>query len=493
MCKCKKGGTMKKRMAGLLLAAGTLMANSLFAETHLMLDMGMKLPFAVADITRKDSGTTTELGKVTKWAECDEDFRFKLETDRRAGVELNFKPRFKQEGGVSDCRLDTYFGWFKPTESLKIVAGTSDERHWFKGSEERLVEKFGEITIIDCHGDNELGVYYGLITDPLAARKWDKNFVWGHEAGSIRWDRSYGWSSSQLGNGVEGQGTNLQFIYSKGDRGFFASAVLVGNYTPGSDKTKTVEWTNSSWDEENSDHSVSWIPEPQFRVGYGFRSGSVELIYKAPHLGNNVVAAFWQPRLLRDKLAGTFGVTFANDIADGSDKYKKRSNEFTAFAFDARVQYQVSENLRAKIFLNYSQVTPGDNNAANDISKQFGESVYHYKDYKGNTIGNKAERGFYAVSSIGYAIPDYGTVNLDGGLYWRDLDNNDGFELGENFLTVKGSWTYYFMKGVGFSLGGAWYHHINIGDYGKKINGTVYDGIKDEITLGSYVIIKLGL
>lgn len=484
---------MKKRMAGLLLAAGTLMANSLFAETHLMLDMGMKLPFAVADITRKDSGTTTELGKVTKWAECDEDFRFKLETDRRAGVELNFKPRFKQEGGVSDCRLDTYFGWFKPTESLKIVAGTSDERHWFKGSEERLVEKFGEITIIDCHGDNELGVYYGLITDPLAARKWDKNFVWGHEAGSIRWDRSYGWSSSQLGNGVEGQGTNLQFIYSKGDRGFFASAVLVGNYTPDSDKTKTVEWTNSSWDEENSDHSVSWIPEPQFRVGYGFRSGSVELIYKAPHLGNNVVAAFWQPRLLRDKLAGTFGVTFANDIADGSDKYKKRSNEFTAFAFDARVQYQVSENLRAKIFLNYSQVTPGDNNAANDISKQFGESVYHYKDYKGNTIGNKAERGFYAVSSIGYAIPDYGTVNLDGGLYWRDLDNNDGFELGENFLTVKGSWTYYFMKGVGFSLGGAWYHHINIGDYGKKINGTVYDGIKDEITLGSYVIIKLGL
>ena len=484
---------MKKRMAGLLLAAGTLMANSLFAETHLMLDMGMKLPFAVADITRKDSGTTTELGKVTKWAECDEDFRFKLETDRRAGVELNFKPRFKQEGGVGDCRLDTYFGWFKPTESLKIVAGTADERHWFKGGEERLVDKFGEITIIDCHADNELGVYYGLITDPLAARKWDENFVWGHEAGSIRWDRSYGWSSSQLGNGVEGQGTNLQFIYSKGDRGFFASAVLVGNYTPGSDKTKTVEWTNSSWDEENSDHSVSWIPEPQFRVGYGFRSGSVELIYKAPHFGNNVVAAFWQPRLLRDKLMGTFGVTFANDIADGSSKYKGRENEFMAFAFDARVQYKFNEKLRAKLFLNYSQVMPGDKNTTNDISKQFGESVYHYKDYKGNTIGNKAERGFYAVSSIGYAIPDYGTVNLDGGLYWRDLDNNDGFELGENFLTVKGSWTYYFMKGVGFSLGGAWYHRINTGDYGKKINGTVYDGIKDEITLGSYVIIKLGL
>ena len=486
---------MKKRLFGALLAAGTLATGSVYGETHLMLDMGLKLPFAVADITRKDSGTTSELGKVTKWAECDEDFRFKLETDRRAGVELNFKPRFTQEGGVKDCRLDTYFGWFKPTESLKIVAGTADERHWFKGAEERLVEKFGEITIIDCHGDNELGVYYGLISDPTAIKKFDKNAVWGHEAGSVRWDRSYGWSSSQLGNGVEGQGTNIQFIYSKGDTGLFASAVLVGNYAPGSDKIKTVEWTNNSWDKEekDKDNSVSWIPEPQFRIGYGFRTGSVELIYKAPHLGNNVVAAFWQPRLMRDKLMGTLGVTFANDVADGSKKYKGRENEFKAFAFDARVQYKFNDKLRAKLFLNYSQIMPGDNNATNDISKQFGESVYHYKNYKGETVGNKAEKGFYAVSSIGYTIPDYGTVNLDGGLYCRDLDNNDGFELGENFLTVKGSWTYYFMKGVGFSFGGSWYHHINTGDYGKKINGNSYDGIKDEITLGSYVIIKLGL
>lgn len=483
---------MKKRLMGALLAAGTLAAGSVFAETHLMLDMGIKVPFAFADVVSKDSGTTSELGKVTKWDKVDDDFRFKLETDRRAGMEINFKPQIKQDGGVGECRLDTYFGWFKPTESLKIVAGTADERHYFKGSEERLLEKFGEITIIDCHADNELGVYYGLITDPLAARKWDKNFVWGHEAGSIRWDRSYGWSSSQLGNGVEGQGTNLQFIYSKGDRGLFASAVLVGNYAPFSNKTKTVEWTNSSWGKEESDNNVSWVPEPQFRLGYGFRSGSVELIYKAPHFGNNVLAAFWQPRLMRDKLIGTVGVTFANDVADGSEKYNKRENEFMAFAFDARVQYKFSEKLRAKLFLNFSQVMPGDKNATNDKSKQFGESIYHYKDYKGETVGNKAENGFYVVSSIGYTLP-YGTLNLDGGLYWRDLDNNDGFELGENFLAVKGSWTWWVVNGAGFSLGGSWYHHINTGDYGKKINGNKYDGIKDEITLGSYVIIKLGL
>ena len=196
---------MKKRLLGALLVAGTLTAGSLFAETHLMLDMGIKVPFALADVVSKDSGTTTELGKVTKWPEFDGDFRFKLERDRRAGMEINFKPKIKQEGGVGECKLDTYFGWFKPTDSLKIVAGTADERHYFKGSEERLVEKFGDISIIDCHADNELGLYYGLITDPTAIKKFDKNAVWGHEAGSIRWDRSYGWASSQLGNGVEGQ------------------------------------------------------------------------------------------------------------------------------------------------------------------------------------------------------------------------------------------------------------------------------------------------
>ncbi len=482
---------MKKCLKKFLFVAGTFMANSLFAETHLMLDMGIKVPFALSDVVVKDSGATSELGKVTKWADSSEDFRFKLERDRRAGLELNFKPKFLQQGGVGDCRLDTYFGWFKPTESIKIVAGTADERHWFKGSEERLVDKFGEITIIDCHADNELGVYYGLITDPTKILSFTKNDL-GHEAGSIRWDRSYGWSSSQLGNGVEGQGTNLQFIYSKGDRGLFASAVLVGNYAPLSNKTKTVEWTNSSWGKDDADNSISWIPEPQFRVGYGFRSGSVELIYKAPHFGNKVVAAFWQPRLLRDRLGRTLGVTSANHIADRSAKYNGRENEFTAFAFDARVQYKFTEKLRAKLFLNFSQVMPGDNNATNDISKQFGESVYHYKDYKGEQVGNKAEQAFYAVSSVGYDLP-YGSVNLDGGLYWRDLDNNDGFELGENFLTVKGSWTWWVMNGVGFSLGGSWYHRINTGDYGKKINGTAYDGIKDEITIGSYLTIKLGL
>ena len=86
---------MKKRLLGALLAAGTLTAGSLFAETHLMLDMGLKLPFALVDVVSKDSGTTTELSKVTKWPEFDGDFRFKLERDRRAGMEINFKPKIK--------------------------------------------------------------------------------------------------------------------------------------------------------------------------------------------------------------------------------------------------------------------------------------------------------------------------------------------------------------------------------------------------------------
>ncbi|MBR4630233.1 MAG: hypothetical protein IKO57_07305 [Treponema sp.] len=475
---------MKKCLAGFLLAAGTLMAQSAFAETHLMMDMGIKIPFALTDVVVRDSGTTSELGKVTKWAESSEDFRFKLERDRRAGLELNFKPKFMQQGGVSGMNLDTYFGWFRPTDYLTVVAGTSDERHWFKGFEERLVNKFGEITIIDCHADNELGVYYGLIANPL-----EYGGVWGHEEGSLKWDRSYGWSSSQLGNKPDGQGTNIQLIYRGAETGFFSTLALVEHYFPGSSNKNEYEYTNSKWGKEDAENSVAWIPEPQLRVGYGFRNGSVELIYKTPHFGNNIFAAFYQPRLLRDRLVGTFGFTFANDISDGSEKFNKRANEFTAFAFDARVQYKFSEKLRAKLFLNYSQITPGDNNKGGAFGS---DKTYHYLDYKGERVGNEAERAFYAVSSVGYDLPR-GTVNLDGGLYWRDLDNNDGFELGENFLTVKGGWTWWIIDGVGFSLGGSWYHRINTGDYGKKINGTSVDGIKDEITLGSYFIIKLGL
>ena len=473
---------MKKCFTKVFLFAALLLSSTAFAQTKFMLDMGLKMPFALADILVKNSGTSAEFGKVTL-SEATDDFRFKLESPQ-AGVELNFKPKFIPQGGVSSMNLDTYFAWYKPTDTFKITAGTSDERHWFKGNEERLVEKFGEITIIECFSDSELGVYYGIIGNPLV-RDGSAWRSWGHEEGTVRWDRSYGWSSSQLGNKPDGQGTNLQVAYKKGETGFFATGVLVEHYWPKSSNPMEYEWINSGWVNDGSDNnfSLSWIPEPQFRVGYGFRSGSVELVYKSPHFGNNVVAAFWQPRLFRNKLAGTVGVTFANDFSDGSEIYNKRKNEFTALAFDARFQYNFSEKLKAKVLLNYSMVIPGENNS---------NTGWHYQDYQGNTVGNLAEMGMFAVASVGYSLP-LGTINVDEGIYIRDLDNNDGFQLGENYLTTKASWTWWIVPGAGFSLGGAWYHRLNTADYGKKIRNYVMDGIKDELRLGAYVMVKLGL
>jgi len=477
---------MKKYAKMLLALAGMFVAENLTAEVRFHLDMGLELPFAFTDVVSKESGTTSELGKVTK-NESSADFRFKLE-DERKGVELNFKPKFKPQGGVSVMDLDCYSAWFKPTSTITVSAGTSDDRHWFKGAEERLVEKFGEITIIDCYADNELGVYYGLIANPLLRNK-DESFwrPWGHEEGTIRWERSYGWASSQLGTG-----TNVRVAYGNGERGLFATGALVERYWPNSGNQDEYEWNNSSWDSGDK-NSFIWVPEVQGKVGYAFRNGSVELIYKTPHFGNNIVSLFYQPRLLREKLIGTVGFTFANDVADGSAKYHGRANEFIAFAFDARAQYKISEKLRAKLFFNYSQVTPGDNNAYQD-GHEFALTSprYHYLNSDSKKVGNKPEQGMYVVSSLGYAL-ETGMLNLDLGYYMRDLDNNDGYNVGENYLTLKGGYTWDIIPSVKLAFGGAWYHRVNTSDYGKDLNGYTMDGIKDEFTLGSKVIIKLGL
>ncbi len=485
---------MKKTLFGILLAACTLSGGA-FAETHLMMDMKFKMPFALVDMTSRTSGLTTEFGKVTL-GEASDDFRFKMESDRRVGVELNFKPHFMPQGGVSGFNLDTYFAWFKPMDNLTVTAGTSDERHWFKGNEERLVEKFGEISIIDCDADNELGVYYGLISNPLLKSSSEAFWrPWSHREGTVRWDRSYGWSSSQLGTKPDGQGTNLQLAYRQGETGWFATFVLVEHYWPDSSNENENEWINSRWISNASDsgNATKWIPEPQFRVGYGFRNGSLELVYKSPHFGNNVAAVFWQPRLLRDKLVGTIGATFANDVADGSSLFNGRKNQFNAFAFDARFQYKFSESLRAKVNLNYSLLAPGDINAYSDDNElALASPRYHYKDAKGNIVGNLPEQALYVIGSVGYTLP-LGSVNFDAGLFMRDLDNNDGFALGENFLTLKGSWTWWILNGAGISVGGAWYHHLNTADYGKTIRTFTMDGIKDEFRLGAMVMVKLGI
>lgn len=477
---------MKKYAKMLLALAGMFVAENLTAEIRFHLDMELDLPFVAVDSVVKDSGTTTEFGKVIKY-ESSADFRFKLE-DERKGIELNFKPKFKPQGGVSGMDLDCYSAWFKPTPTITVSAGTSDDRHWFKGAEERLVDKFGEITIIDCYADNELGVYYGLIANPLLRNSYESFWrPWGHEEGTIRWERSYGWASSQLGTG-----TNVRVAYGNGERGLFVTGALVEHYWPNSGNQAEYEWNNSKWGTEDK-NSFICVSEVQGKVGYAFRNGSVELIYKTPHLGNNIVSIFYQPRLLREKLIGTVGFTFANDVADGSAKYNGRANEFTAFAFDARFQYNINRKLRAKLFFNYSQVTPGDNNAYQAGHEYALTSPrYHYLNSDGKKVGNKPEQGMYVVSSLGYAL-ETGILNLDLGYYMRDLDNNDGYNVGENYLTLKGGYTWDIMPSVKLAFGGAWYHRVNTSDYGKNLNGYTMDGIKDEFTLGSKVIIKLGL
>lgn len=69
----------------------------------------------------------------------------------------------------------------------------------------------------------------------------------------------------------------------------------------------------------------------------------------------------------------------------------------------------------------------------------------------------------------------------------RDLDNNDGYDYGENFLAVKAGWNLWLGNGAGFGIGGAWYHYCNTGDMSKTANF-----VKDSVQVGAYFEVWLG-
>ena len=470
-----------KRSSKFLVTASiaTTILGGVYADPHLKISAGFKLPFAAADIERKEKSATRKFGEVAAWEPC-EDFKFEFTTEN-SGVVVNLKPRVGRDGtaylsnngyGTYTSSIGEYSAWFDPIKSLRVSFGTSDERHWYKGTDERVNNKPGEITIIDCDDDSKTGVYYGLIGQSLgqddngnAKIAWDG----GRKGGSVGSNTAYGWDSCDIGGA-----TNLRVSYKQdpeGEDGFFAKAALVQH---GKQDDNSNIWSNY----DNTSYNSYWVPEVQAEVGYGIDGvGSIEAIYKTPSQGANVAAVYFQPRLLDGDLLGTLGFTFANNTNKGygasTKNHSNTANKFTAFGIDARLQYNVSEKLKTFLYVNYSQITPGKHGEA--------PSAWNYTDKDNEYVDGKAETGGYVIGSVGYTLP-VGYVNLDAGVYFRDLDNNDGYDLGENFSALKGSWTYWCANGAGVSLGGAWYHRLNTGDYDK----TGIDGALDEIKLGAY-------
>lgn len=472
-----------KKQIGACVLAGSLLAGAAFADPEMKVSAGFKLPFTAVDFTRFGKGSATCWGDPSNW-EPSEDFKFDFHSDS-AGVVINFKP-FAGDNYAKDSEfdkkglnVDEYSAWFNPIDNLRVSFGTSGERHWFQGVDERVNNKPGEISIIDCDDDSKTGLYYGIV-----GRQWKGSWKGGFDTSSISGIRAataYGWNSSEIGGG-DSKGTNLRVVYGDQQNGLFAKAALV--------KHNSVEkdmWSNQyAW--ESGDNRNYWISEVQGEVGYAWDTGSVELIYKTPKQNANVVAVYYQPRLLYGNLIGTLGFTFANDTTKGHSgndwwggKVSRDANEFTAFAVDARFQYNVSEKLKTYLYFNYSQINVGDDNALfGAVDGKYSGYTPNGSDYSSKVNGKSvgAEQALYAVASVGYTLP-LGYVNLDAGLYMRDLDDNDEMDVGENFTTVKACWTYWFGNGAGIGLGGAWYHALNTGDM-------VDAGYKDNLRIGAY-------
>lgn len=472
------------------------------ADPALSINGGFKLPFGLLQVDGTKEKAMTTFLDPDMWTGWDaQDFRFNFHSDY-AGININLRPDLwsattdNNGQNMGKLGIKEYSAWFSPFEGFTVSFGNSEERHWYKGTDERVNNNFGEISIIDCDNDSKTGVYYGLIGDPTKGfdSKKDGNILgrngWG--IGDIGQDtvnaRMYGWDSAAIGSNFA---IGLRASYAQGEDGFFAKLAL-SKYRSAENKEGFQSFVT-----DKRTNSIDLIAGIEAEVGYAFENaGSIELIYKTLTLGNNVLAAYWQPRFLDGALFGTLGVTGVFDVRDGSSKYYQDTangswnngnplnvsrngdgvaNKFNAFAVDLRLGWKPTDKLSLLLYGNFSMIKPGDEGEA--------PSWAHYTNKKGQIVDD-AELGGYVVASVGYQLP-IGSVNLDAGVYFRDIDNNDGYDMGENMLVVKAGWTNWLPGGAGVGIGAEWYHALNTGDLAA-------DKPKDRFWLGAYLEVWLG-
>lgn len=451
------------------------------ADPALSINGGFKLPFGLVTMAGYEDRLETNFLDTCMWTGWDaQDFRFNFHSDF-AGININLRPNLgaattDNNGDVTGkLGIKEYSAWFSPFEGFTVSFGNSEERHRYKGTDERVNNKPGEISIIDCDNDSKTGVYYGLIADPTQWHDFAKDGRilapngWG--IGDIGQDtvnaRMYGWDSAAIGSNFA---IGLRASYSQGEDGFFAKLAF-SKYRSAKDKDGFQNFIT-----DTDTNPVNLIAGIEAEVGYAFESaGSIELIYKTLTLGNNVFAAYYQPRFLDGALFGTVGVTGVVDVRDGSSKYQGVANKMNAFAVDLRLGWKPIDKLSLLLYGNFSMIKPGDEGEA--------PSWAYYTNNKGRIVDD-AELGGYVVASVGYQLP-IGSVNLDAGVYFRDIDNNDGLDKAENMLVLKAGWTNWLPGGAGIGIGAEWYHALNTADLAPGEQ-------KDKFWLGAYFEVWLG-
>lgn len=457
-------------------AALAAAAASLQAEGGLRVEMGFKMPTMLFKTTvKKDGGSNTNLFELADWT-FGEDLKLTISSDR-AGIFYKFSPKFDKDGLNNTFSALEYNAWWFPFPGMQIYAGTTEDRHWFRGGDERLNNKYGEVSIIDENDvDKGTGFFYNMILDPLkdpgtGGTFGDYGWGWqGSPGGTFnKWkgtQHAYrmllGWDSADIGgqNALTVRTRWYQGGFSD-SKGFFVHTALVQH---GIDANK-VFWHNDS----DEDDQVSWIPEINAEVGYVFEdmvsmnAVSLQAIYKTRAKGHNIFALYAQPRLFQNRLKGTAGVTY---VFNRDSKSYTNMGDFDALAIDLRLMYQVTDSFKLTWYGNFSMFMPGE-----------GEG-FDYRDVNAKLVDGDNEFAFYTIFSFAYDFRRYGILNLDFGLYLRDIDNNDGFDVGENFTSLKLGWTKWLAGSAGIGVGPEWNHHLNTGDFDKGNHNWQTDEIK---------------
>ncbi len=404
----RTGGYMKKIIGAML--AGSLLAGMAAADPAFKLQYRMRGD--VVKQTTKDAGKTTTVMDLDLYGANKDNFNI-TSTTEAAGVSLTIQPQVNGDGETS-FGIDEYWGWVTVVDGLTVKAGAFDDR------------------IVDRLNTNKTDL---VLLDSL------KPGLWGSLKTSATTNPSLqGVDASDFGTGSDGQTLAAEFKKS----GITLRAAAMD---------KATAYSTFADDKDSTTVESGYMVEGAYTADGVI--GTIDALWRTNHTYNNVIGAYWMPKLA-DGLETTVGFTYEMNAENtGSNKL-----EYNAWAADARVRYAFTEAAGVTVHFNYTNVKAKDADA---------------------------ETGLYAIGGVYFVASDAITLNCDAGVYYADLDDNDKSNKGENTFSVFPSVKFVPAKGAALSAGVKYTTALNTGDIPAN-DSTI---TKSEIEVPFIVRIKL--
>lgn len=470
-----------KRLAAWLAAAAAAAGSVLAAEQGTFrLEMGFKMPVALVNSRLKEHGSETDLFKMADKSHG-EDMLFNMFSDY-SGIVIKIYPMFtgttdysaydKGTAGVGTESLNfwEYCAWWAPHWAgpggarFAIYAGQTDDHHWFHNGDEQLDIRLSEVTVIDNeeYEVKRTGLFPSLIMQvtgdkELGFEKGDYIFQWAPYVNlNMSGHQFFGSDPTCIGGRATVRMRFAQNDFWNGVGWFGQAGLSMRGYSD------DLAYYTTSWG--SKDNKVRWDAGVDAELGYAIEGfGAVEAIYKTKSRGNNLFALYCTPRLLDDDIAATVGLTY---VLNRDNKGSTNIGDFDSFAADVRMMWKATDVLKFMFYANFSLLKPAEDDG------------FAYTAHDGSIVDGDVELGGYGLVSVAYTLGRIGILGFETLLSLRDLDNNDGFDLGENLIKFKASWTKWLPGGAGISVGPEWNHAINTGDFDKDKHNFTTDNLK---------------